>query len=62
MVVAESDLRKLHDRLYELEAALDDVDADLTEDVSPTALRAALAHLAAPARDLVGVMIEPARW
>jgi hypothetical protein len=59
--VAEAELRRLHDRLYQLETALEDVEADLAEDGSPRALQAALAHLAEPARDLVGVVIEPVR-
>jgi hypothetical protein len=61
VVVTEADLRRLHDRLYQLETALQDVDADLAEDDSPKAVRAALAHLVDPARDLVGVVIEPVR-
>jgi hypothetical protein len=60
-VVAETDLQRMHDRLYRLEAALEDVDADLSDDDSAAALRAALAHLSEPARDLVGLVIEPAR-
>ena len=61
VVVTEADLRRLHDRLYQLETALEDVEADLADDDSPGAVRAALAHLAEPARELVGVVIEPVR-
>ncbi len=61
VVVTEAELRRLHDRLYQLETALEDIEADLAEDESPEALRTALAHLVDPARDLVDVVIEPMR-
>jgi hypothetical protein len=59
VLVAEEDLRRLHDRLYRLEAAVEDVDADLQGSVSDHMYRAAFDHLADAARDLVGVVIEP---
>lgn len=66
VVVAQSDLDRLHDRLYALEAALDDVDADLADvphdraaRVSARPYAAALAHLAAAAGDLRGILVEP---
>ncbi|HEX3946554.1 MAG TPA: hypothetical protein VHW47_02565 [Acidimicrobiales bacterium] len=61
VVVAQADLDRLHDRLYVLEAALADVDADLAV-ARPTAAdyREALAHLARAARDLGGLVVEPA--
>lgn len=66
VVVAQSDLDRLHDGLYALEAALDDVCADLTELTASSsaqtrgrAYEAALAHLRAAAEDLRGVLIEP---
>ena len=66
VVVAQSDLDRLHDRLYALEAALDDVTADLSELSGKTsersrarALEAALAHLRTAGEDLRGVLVEP---
>lgn len=59
LVVAAADLARLHDRLYALEAALDDVAADLAESSSGAAYRRALEHLAAAAGDLRGVVVEP---
>jgi tetrahydromethanopterin S-methyltransferase subunit G len=61
LVVAEADLRDLHDRLYRLESAVEDVDGDLAGRPGPAAYREAFAHLYEAARDLVGVVIEPAR-
>ena len=65
VVVAHADLDRLHDRLYALETALDDVAADLAEltgFASPQsrsrAYEAALAHLRAVAEDLRGVVVE----
>jgi len=60
-IVSEADIRKLHDRLYRLEAAVQDVDADLRDTSGPRAYRAALDHLLDAARDLVGVVVEPVR-
>jgi hypothetical protein len=51
----------LHDRLYRLEAAVDDVTSDIAEDPGPQTLRAAVDHLLDAAGDLVGVIIEPVR-
>lgn len=66
-MVAQADLDRLHDRLYVLEAALDDVTADVAHlrPRSPAAARAAryeaaLAHLRAAAEELRGVVVEPA--
>lgn len=65
VVVAQADLDRLHDRLYALEAALDDVEADTAGvDGSGSAARArvvagALVHLRAAAEDLRGVVVEP---
>jgi len=44
-VVSEDDLRTLHDRLYRLEAAVQE----------------ALDHLLEASRDLVGLVVEPVR-
>lgn len=60
VVVAKAELDRLHDRLYRLEAALDDVDADLASDRSPARWQAAFHHLAEAARDLYGYTVEPA--
>jgi hypothetical protein len=59
--VAVADLARLHDRLYRLEAAVEDVTADLAEDDSPAARKAAVAHLLDAAGDLVGLVVEPVR-
>ncbi len=61
VIVAEEELRRLHDRLYRLEAAVEDVDGDLRSASGPAAVRSALDHLLDAARDLVGVVVEPAR-
>jgi tetrahydromethanopterin S-methyltransferase subunit G len=60
-IVAEEDLRRLHDRLYRLESAVQDVDADLGERTGARAYREALDHLLEAARDLVGLVVEPVR-
>ncbi len=62
VVVAQADLDRLHDRLYALEAALDDVAADLADagpEPSVVDYRAALDHLAEAAGDLRGVVVDP---
>jgi hypothetical protein len=59
LVVVQADLDRLHDRLYALEAAMDDVTADLAGSTSAAAYRHAFEHLAAAAADLRGTMIEP---
>ena len=59
-IVSATDLATLHDRLYRLESAVDDVRADLTASNGPTAYRAAFDHLMDAVGDLVGTTIEPA--
>jgi hypothetical protein len=60
VIVTQADLDRMHDRLYALEAALDDVRSDLTGRPPRTAeLQAALAHLQAAAEDLRGMVVEP---
>ena len=59
--MSEEDLRKLHDRLYRLESAVQDVDADLQDRSGMRAYREALEHLLEAARDLAGVVVEPVR-
>jgi hypothetical protein len=61
VIVAEDDLRKLHDRLYRLEAAVEDVRSDLAGNPPAAAYRQAYEHLFEAAQDLVGVVVEPAR-
>jgi len=51
----------VHDRLYLLESALEDVEADLKGKAGPTAYREAFDHLYEAAKDLVGVVVEPVR-
>lgn len=59
LVVESADLARLHDRLYALEAALDDVTGDLAESTTGAAYRRAFEHLVAAATDLRGVVVEP---
>ena len=61
VVVAEKELHRLHDRLYRLEAAVEDVDADLAGSPGPKAYRAAFEHLYEAAKDLTGAVVEPVR-
>jgi hypothetical protein len=61
VVVAEEDLRRFYDRLYRLEAAIEDVTADLGRSAGPKDYREAFEHLYESARDLVGTVVEPAR-
>ncbi len=59
--MSEAELRRVHDRLYRLETAMEDVELDLSEHGDPDAYRRAFEHLADAASDLVGLVIEPAR-
>lgn len=68
VVVAQHDLDRLHDRLYALEAACDDIEVDLADvegltasgrDRTLAAYIAALSHLREAAEDLRGTVIEP---
>ena len=61
VIVNAGDLDRLHDRLYAVEAALDDVESDLTGPRTPTlaTVRRALDHLRTAAEDLRGIVIEP---
>jgi hypothetical protein len=61
VIVSEDDLRKLHDRLYRLESAVEDVSDDLRGKPSSAAYREAFEHLIDPAKDLAGMVIEPVR-
>ena len=60
-LVSVADLARLHDRLYRLEAAVDDVRSDLAANGSAAAYRQAYEHLMDAAGDLVGTVIEPLR-
>ena len=60
-IVSVGDLDRLHDRLYRLEAAVDDVTADLASSATAVAYRQAFDHLMDAASDLVGTVIEPVR-
>ena len=61
VIVSQSELDRLHDRLYALEAALDDVTADLGDVARPgaAAIAAAFTHLRTVAEELRGVVLEP---
>jgi hypothetical protein len=60
-IVTVSDLGRLHDRLYRLEAAVDDVRADLSTTSGPDAYRQAFDHLMDAVGDLIGTVVEPVR-
>jgi uncharacterized membrane protein affecting hemolysin expression len=53
LIVTRAALDELRDKLYVLEAALEDVDRDLAEDDSEQAVRDGLAWLLAAARPLI---------
>lgn len=59
LVVARRDLDALHDGLYVLEAAVEDVERDLAAGRTKADLEAALAWLLSAARPLVSSRIEP---
>jgi hypothetical protein len=59
LVVARRDLDALHDALYVLEAAVEDVERDLAASRSKADLEAALAWLLSASRPLVSQRIEP---
>jgi hypothetical protein len=56
-----ADLGRLHDRLYRLEAAVDDVRGDLGSSSGNAAYRRAYLHLMDAVGDLVGTVVEPVR-
>ena len=60
-IVSVADLGRLHDRIYRLEAAIEDVSADLAASRNAAAYRRAYEHLMDAAGDLVGTVIEPVR-
>jgi tetrahydromethanopterin S-methyltransferase subunit G len=61
VIVSEEDLQRVHDRLYRLESAMEDVEADLAGKAGLKAYRQAFEHLYEAANDLVGVVVEPVR-
>lgn len=61
VVVSETELRRVHDRLYQLEAALEDVEGDLVETDDPDRYRRAFDHLYRAVLDLAGMVVEPIR-
>lgn len=60
-IVSMADLGRLHDRLYRLEAAVEDVRTDLGGTPSAADYRRAVEHLLDAAGDLVGTVVEPVR-
>lgn len=61
VIVSEDDLRRVHDLLYRLESAIEDVEGDLGDRPGAQAYREAFEHLYDSAKDLVGVVVEPVR-
>ena len=61
VVVSEAELRRVHDKLYRLETAVEDVERDLSGPSGLEDYTAAVDHLLDAARDLVGVIVEPVR-
>jgi hypothetical protein len=59
LVVARRDLDGLHDALYVLEAAVEDVERDLASSRTKADVEAALGWLLSAARPLVSQRIEP---
>lgn len=57
LVVARADVDELYDRLYALEAAIEDVERDLTESPTADEVRESLDWLLAAARPLIGVRL-----
>jgi hypothetical protein len=61
VIVSEEELRRVHDRLYRLESAVEDVQSDLGGSPGAREYRSAVEHLLDAALDLVGVVVEPVR-
>jgi hypothetical protein len=59
LVVTREALNRLHDQLYVLECAIEDVEADLAADDGPDGLRRCLDWLLENARPLVGARVLP---
>ena len=59
MVVSRQQLQGLHDRIFTVEAALDDIEGDLARSRSAGGYRAALDHLVLACAELRGFTLEP---
>ena len=59
VLMSRGSLVELRDALYQLEAAMEDVDTDLMEADDPGRHRSALWHLYGAAANLRGVRLEP---
>ncbi len=59
VVIERAQLQDLHDRVYVVEAALEDIEQDLAAGPSPARVRGALAHLTAAAGGLRGYVLAP---
>ena len=59
--MSEEDLGRVRDRLYRLEAAIEDVESDLAGPTRSQSYRQAFEHLYEAAKDLVGAVIDPVR-
>jgi hypothetical protein len=59
VVIDRGQLQDLHDRVYVIEAALEDVAHDLAAGRSPGRVQAALDHLTAAASGLRGYVLAP---
>ena len=59
VVVSRQQLQVLHDRIFTVEAALDDIEGDLARSRSASAYRVALDHLVLACAELRGFTLEP---
>lgn len=59
VVVRREDLEAVLSAVYGVQAALEDVEADLADDDSEAGVRSALSHLVAEAAPVAGVWITP---
>ena len=59
VLLSRSSLGDLKDALYQLEAAIEDVDSDLADSDDPATHRAALWHLYQAAAGMRGLRLEP---
>ncbi len=61
IIVAEGDLSTLHDKLYQLESAVEDVRSDIAGKSGVKTFRQALDHLLEASEELAGFVVEPVR-
>jgi hypothetical protein len=59
VLISRSQLEALRDAVYAVEAAMEDVEADLTDTGDPGRFRSALWHLYGAAGNLRGLSLEP---